>query len=213
MTRETIRTQVSEALEDSHNVHFTESDVNTQIQNAYNLVVLLSGCKITSTDVSFVSDRVYYTMSDDVSDFYRALAIFNNNTNKWLTPRSLKQIEVLDAKWEIINAEPTTFIPIGVDTIAFYPHAETATGDFKLYYSAIADTLADDSIPDFYSDLHPVLQHLAVSEHLASIFEFVKAKEQLDLALSMLEDLIERIDRKGMTDRIYQHIMHYGAMD
>lgn len=213
MTRKTIREHISEGVEDPLNIQFTESIVNAKIQDGYSLAVLLSKCRISAATINFVDDKIYYTISDSISDFYKPLAIFNNNINRWMTPAAIKQIDSYDAMWELSHAEPHIFIPVGVDTIAFYPHQLAASGSFQLYYAQQADTLTDSSSPQFYSELHMLLEDFGKGELYAEIFEFAKATASIKEFQEKLAELISKVDDKGMFDRIYQHIMHYGTMD
>ncbi len=213
MTRETIREQASLILEDENNVFFTEASMNSKIQQGYQLAVLLSGCRVTSVDIDFIDDQVYYNIPTYASDFYRALAIYNNNTNQWLVPTTLRRLETEDAKWETTYATPQRFIPIGVDTIAFWPHLSVATGSFKLYYNQLADTLTEAGEPDIHSDLHKLLESFVASEQLAEEFEFIKASSHELEATKLILDLQNRCETKGIADRIIQHLAHVNPME
>jgi hypothetical protein len=93
------------------------------------------------------------------SDMIAVLRITDSSGNK-IRPASLADLNSLDANWTSTLAQPTRYVVLGADLIAFYPQA---TVNVSVTYARAPVALAVDSdVPEIPAEYHQHLVNYAI---------------------------------------------------
>lgn len=203
MTRDEIKTRVASNLYDSGMVNFTDDTINDSIQDGYDEVSLLTQCIEKIATVSFVDQLTYYNLATLISDYYRVIAIWNNNTNRWLEPIAFGELEEFGSRWETYNGEPSHFSPVGWEYVAIYRKPSTASGNMLVFYKAFADTLAGGSTPVIPAGEGNILEYYSTQDLLDQHLEYAKAQTYWNIYSEQLREVIRDINKRSLPDRLY----------
>jgi hypothetical protein len=212
MTYNDAMTLVKSELDDA-GIFFDDADIDYSITDGYDLVALFSGCIERVASLPFVASQVYYDIPASVGDYFRAFAVFDQNSKLWLDPIPLKKLEMLDDRWEVQTGTPAFFCPLSFDTIALYPHyASAPASNFLLYYKALPPN--DVSTFALPKSSEQVLIDFAKSDLFDQALEFGKSQrcwKDFQTNLLRCRRLIEDIP---LRDRIAQMTARiYGSLD
>jgi hypothetical protein len=70
---------------------------------------------------------------------------FDLQTNRWLLPTSVRQLDAHDRRWERVTGEPQRIVTRGLRWLGLYPRLQSETGQIKQYYVALPDPFVDDT--------------------------------------------------------------------
>ena len=142
MTRDEIVVQIRNNINDAGaGTFYTAADLVDSFQDAYDDIAVISGCIQKSVTLDWVDDLSYYNFLSTVPDYFAVVAIYNNNTNRWLTPTAPKDLDNVRIDWELWEGQPAFFAPINFKYVAIAPKMLVATGNFTLVYRAMAPTV------------------------------------------------------------------------
>jgi len=128
----------------------------------------------------------YMDLSAYVENFMGVLAIFNNNTNRFLLDNlSLRDFDKIRQDWELWSGTPEHWVAINFQLVALVPfYATKPVLGFDLYYVAKAPLVNDEDVPLVDIDYQSLFENYCVADLLESNEEFTKAsffwKEYLD---------------------------------
>ena len=202
MTRDEITAVVQTSLDDLTGAFFTTDDLNDSLQDSYDLSALVSECIETYINVNFVSNLTYYNFATSLTRYLRIIAIYNNNTNRWLEATSLLGLINIDAKWETTTGEPLYFWPVDSTYVAIYPRPASATGNMLVFYKQYANTLSGSDTPQVPDENIKVLDYLSVSDLLDQIEEFKKSLDYFKLSQETLAELAKAVDKRIQPDYV-----------
>jgi len=202
MTRDEIKERVKENLYDSGMVNFDSESLDDSIQDGYDEIALLSGCVEKIATLGLVGNLTYYKVTDYVTNYFRPIAIWNNQTNRWLEPLSYKEIGELHGRWETVNGSVIAFTPIGFEYIAIFRKPATTSGTLLLFYKATADTLAGGTTPTIPSSDVNILEDYATADSLDQILEYEKSIRYFTDYQTKIKEIIRKLNSRNMSDRI-----------
>lgn len=146
MNRGQLRANIQSNLQDAGVTYYQDAEINTSIQDAYNIIAAKSFCIIKSVTLNWESYNYYDFIGLGVSDYLGTIAIFNIATNQWLRDDlSLRDYDRLRRDWETWNGQPMFWTPHSLKYVAIVPFLTAAVGTFTLWYWATAPTLGSDS--------------------------------------------------------------------
>lgn len=197
-----IKTNIGINLSDTGQIHFTNSDLQTSLQDAYDDICCLSQCIIKKVNLDWQNDLTYYDFSSlSVTDYLGCIAIYNNINNRWLQDDlNLKQFDKLRTYWEIWHGTPNWWAFSDFKRIAVVPKQEIATGTFDLYYWATAPTVVDGSTPLIATDVQKLFEQYSTADLLEQVDEFSKANIWWADYYGVLETYIERTKSLARAD-------------
>ena len=174
----TIKDNIRTNLGDAAIANFSIQDINDSCQDAYNEVVAISQCILKKTTLSFLSNTNYYDLPSLVPDFMAMTAGFNNNTNLWLLDdKTLKDFDRDRVDWELWTGQPVWWAPCNDGRkVVLVPKLTIATGNFDLYYWAVAPTIIDSESPLVPPDFESLIECYATADLLEQFEEFTKAQ-------------------------------------
>lgn len=202
MTKTEILERVRGNLYDVGMEHWTYADLTSAIQDGYDEIALFTQCIEKVDTLTLVGDLSYYKMADYFSDYYRVVAMWNNDTNRWLEPVSITELNEWHPHWEILNGQPIFFTPIGLEYVALVRKPATTTGDLLVFYSATANTLADATTPTIPTGSHNVLEDYATSILLDQNLEYTKAQRYFDDYENKIGDIVRDLNKRSIPDRL-----------
>ena len=176
MNRDEIKNRVRDNLLDEGQVHWEDFDLNTAIQDGYDEVALFTQCIEKVATLTLVSNLTYYKMIDYFSDYYRIVAIWNTDTNRWLEPIAISELNESHPRWETLIGQPAFFTPIGIDYVAITKKPLIATSTLLIFYISTANTLAGSTIPTIPISSHEVLEDYATAILLDQTLEYAKSQ-------------------------------------
>lgn len=204
LTRDQISARVRVNLNDAGITFYSADDLNDSIQDGYNEVVSISRTIETTATITFVDNLSYYNFSTLISDYLHVIAIYNNNTKKWLDYLPLKVLQEIDGKWETKIGNPKYFTVLDDSYIALFPKLGTATGDMLVVYKASANTLSAATVPTLPESFQHTLEKYSTMDLLEQAEEFTKAIEWFKEYSEQLQELEQQMNSRNTTDRIMQ---------
>lgn len=177
MTRKEIRRIIQSNLEENGFGFYSSDEINDSIQDCYNEICAKTQCLNTTVTVNFIPSNYYDFIALGVYDYLGTIAIFNNNTNVFLSDDlTLRDFDRVRLDWEVWEGQPLFWCPHSLNKIAIIPHLSSAAGNFDLYYYQQAPILVDDETEILIaSDVQTAFEHYCTADLLETANEFVKA--------------------------------------
>ena len=157
MTYGEMKSEVSRRLaEVSGRVFWSEADIATAIDAGYAEMSDQSEWNEEYFQVSLLNDRPYYDLRTVVGANVLSLrAAFDEQTNRWLIPTSVRQFDAHDRRWERVTGEPQRVFTRGLWWLGYWPRIQADSGLIKQYYTALpAPMTDDDDEPGFPEPFH-----------------------------------------------------------
>jgi len=202
MTRTDLISRIRLELEDEGISYYTSQDVNDSLQDGIDEIVSLTLPSEKVVNVNFVANKVYYNLYNSINDYLLPLAIFNNNTNRWLDFKSIKWLQERDDEWEKSNGEPEVFALLDYQWVCLYPHVTSAVGTFDLYYKFRSPRLGDSTPIEVLEFDEQILTTYVVMDLLEQAEEFTKASARADTYFRKLESIQRIVEGRSLPDRI-----------
>ncbi len=190
-----IKAAVRANLDDSGVTFYSEADLIESMEDAYAEVLFQTRCLIKSVTLDFIAGCYYDFKLLGVEDFMCVIAIFNNNTNRWLTDDvTVRDLDSYRTDWEICEAQPTLWCPLNIELNVIWPYLSTPTGNFTLYYAAKAPDITDDTVtPSIASDAQCLLEYYVTGDMLEQAEEYVKASGFFEQYNETLDEYYDRV--------------------
>lgn len=201
MTRDEILSRVRLNLDDAGVTFWSSQDASDSIQDGYDDVAVTTLCIEKTTTLTAVSGLLYYNFYRLISDYICTKAIFNGNTNQWLTPLSISGFRSYDTKWETVPGQPYLYCPVSFEYVALWPVYIGVAQNYTVLYSAQADILGATTVPQIPTQFQTILEDFVTADLLEQAEEDAKAdhywiqylKKQIQLKQYMLDRMRERI--------------------
>lgn len=208
MTCNEILNRAGDNLYDEGLVRFTETALLDSIQDGYDELALLTGAIERVTTVNFQANLNYYTMSSYISDYYRPIACWNTDNNRWLDPIPYSEFDdYFGGRWETLTGVPTLFTILGWETLVLARKKSTTSGNFLHFYKARADTLTLATTPTLPSELHHVLVDYAVGDLLDYNLEYTKSMKYFANYQEGLQKIKRQLNSRALPDRLHTLMM------
>ncbi len=199
-TRDSLAADIRNNLEDAGVTFYSADDVNDAIQDAYDDIAVMSGCIQKSATISFVSLLSYYDFRSLISDYFAVVAIYNNNSNRWMYPDTRRSFDKERSDWELMTGEPFSFCPIDSKRVCIVPRFTVATGNMTVFYRATADTLGATDTPQIHTDMTTLIEHYVTADLLDQQQEFIKADAWFQKYFKELMEYKIRVGRLALSD-------------
>ena len=209
MTTTEIIQRVKLDLDDA-GITWTDQDIYDSLQDGYDEIAFYTECIEKMVQVAFPAGKTYWNIRTDVPDYFRVFGIYDPNTRDWLTPVGLKTVRSMCIKWETVLGIPRYFIPFGFDTVAFYPHYETApTESMQLYYIAQAPDFTSSANLIIPSNCRRVAVDYVNGDLLAQTDELTKSMMYNERYMQGLERVTTELTNRTKADRFMGFIERY----
>ncbi len=188
-----IKLNVRANLDDAGVTFYSLDDIIDSIQDGYDDISFQAKNIIKKTQVSFKTSP-YYDFSL-IGDFIQTIAIFNNNTNRFLKDNlSLRDFDKFRSDWEIWSATPEFWCTADLKMNVIVPYYSTVPAQqFDLYYAAQAPTLSDADTPLIANDYQKLLEFYATADMLEQAEEYAKALPYWELYIEQLDEYKEDV--------------------
>lgn len=190
-----IKVDIRENLNDSGVTYYSAADLIESIEDAYSDVLFHTRCLIKKVTLNFIAGCYYDFKFLGVEDFMCVVAIFNNNTNRWLLDdTTVRSLDTLRDDWELTEGQPQLWCPLSFEQNVIWPYMASPIGNFDLYYAAKAANVDDDmATPLIASDAQALLEYYCTGDMLEQAEEFTKANEYFKQYFDSLEDYTSRV--------------------
>ncbi len=196
-----IKANVSLNLNDA-GIFFEPNDLAVSMQDAYDDICSKSQCILKSVTLNWQDELSYYDfVALGVPDFIGTVAIYDNNTNRFLfDDLNLKQFEAVDCDWELRHGTPQNWAALNFKFTAIMPKPATASGTFILYYWAAAPIIVDSASPLIALDAQTLLELYVTADLFEQAEEYTKAGNYWEEYFEGLEEYTQRVKRLVKSD-------------
>jgi hypothetical protein len=152
-----MKAEVSRRLaEATGRTFWSDEDIATAINLGYAELSDASEWFEQYLEIDLLEDRPYYDLRFLIGDTFLALKPgFDEQTNRWLIPSTVRQFDAHDRRWERVTGEPQRIFLRGLWWMGFFPRIQTEVGTIKAYYTALPPPLSDDTDePGFPDTFH-----------------------------------------------------------
>jgi len=190
-----IRTDIRENLNDAGITYYSAADLVESMEDGYADIFFQSRCLIKKVILSFIAGCYYDFKFLGVEDFMCVIAIFNNNTNRWLDDSvTLRGLDTIRNNWETTQGQPQLWCPVSFEQNVIWPYLASPTGTFDLYYATTAPTIDDFTLtPSIASDSQNLLEFYSTGDLLEQAEELTKANEYFKNYYNNLEEYSSRV--------------------
>lgn len=203
MTYNEIKDHIRANLNDAGVQFWSDTDLNESIEDCEAEISFLARHIIKKQTIDF-QPRAHYDFNLlGVADFLCVIAIFNNNTNRWLHDTiTLKDLDRIRDDWELWTGTPQYWVPVNWELNVIVPYMPDPTGDFVLYYAAqAAFPLSDPTqTPLIATDQQKLIELYVTGDMLEQAEEYVKAGEYFNLYYPMLMEYSDRVKNQARSD-------------
>lgn len=200
-----MRDNVRNNLADVGITFYSDDEINTELQNAYNWIVAKSLCQVKSTTLNWPNSTTYYDFTAapfSLTDYIGVHAILNNNTKWYLRDDvSRRDLDRIRRDWELWTGQPQFWCPHSLRYAIIAPYQVTAVGNFQLWYYAQAPTFTgDNDSPIIAPDTHPDLETRTTAVLLETAEEPTKAMTYWDDFYKNFDEFVERSKNQARND-------------
>jgi len=202
MTFSEIKNNIRANLDDAGVTFYSVEDLIDSVQDGYDDIAFQAKNVIKKTQLSFRTSP-YYDFSMLVEDFIQTIAIFNNNTNRFLKDNlSLRDFDKLRGDWEIWSATPEWWCTVDLKMNVIVPYYSTVpSSQFDLYYAAEAPTITDDTAtPLISTDFQKLLEWYATADLMEQAEEFSKALPFWEKYIDNMDEYKEAVQLSAKRD-------------
>lgn len=197
-----IKSAVRANLNDGGVSFYSAADLTEAMEDAYSDIFFQTRCLIKKVTLPFINRTAYDFKLMGVEDFMCVIAIFNNNTNRWLVDNlTVRDFDEIRYDWELWNAQPQFWAPLNFDISLIVPYLSDPVGTFDLYYAAKAQNISDDTqTPLIATDMQKLLEWYTSGDMLESAEEFTKAGAFFSQYNEQVEEYSERVKNLAKRD-------------
>jgi hypothetical protein len=168
MTLTELRTEVFRRLQEDQSapVFWTVAEVSAALNEGYHEISDATEWYERWVTIDLLRERPYYDLRYLLPQPVLSVgSALNEQTNRWLTPCSTRDLDSTYRKWEQTIGEPTHTLLRGLWWLRYWPYSGTEHGTVKQYYTSLPPALeaADDS-PGIPEVLHYGLVEFALAD-------------------------------------------------
>lgn len=201
MTSASVITRIKQELDDQ-GIFYTDTDIYDSLQDGYHDIALTAEC--IEKIVSFPTPTTpYYRISDQVPDYYRPFAIYDPNQKLFLTPTSVRNLDLMDDEWETRTGTVQYFVPIDFHYLAFYPtQSVSPPQEMYLFYFAQAPDFTSSNTLAIPSNCQSVIEDYVINDLLDQSLEFNKSQIHYQHYQEGVTRTTRMIQDRNLRDRI-----------
>lgn len=154
MTKGEMRAEVARRLaEVGGRVFWSDDDINTAVNDGLMELADATEFNEASLEIDLREDRPFYDLRTLVGPTFLSLKpTFDPQTNRWLIPSSVAQMDTRDRRWEYVTGEPQRIFMRGLWWLGLFPRIQAEVGSLKLYHTALPAPLDDDADEPAFPD-------------------------------------------------------------
>lgn len=180
-------------------VYFAYNDIRDALHAGYMEISDASEWCEQTLGIPILKDRQYYDLQTIIGPRFLSLKpVFDEATNRWLIPSTVRGLDTHDQRWERVTGRPVRHVMRGIKWMGVYGR-ETAAGTYlRASYTALPAPLCDDTDePGFPAAFHVGCVYYALADLFAQDAES-------PLALAAWQDYlaIETALTQWVNDRI-----------
>lgn len=167
MTFAEIKAEIVRRLaEGTERVFWSDDDIATAANLGYAEISDATEWNEQWVDLALMADRPYYDLRRLIGDDFLAIRpAFDRQTNRWLIPTVVSQLDTSDRRWERVTGEPQRIFTRGLWWLGFYPRLTSEIGQIKQYFTALPEPLEDDDDePGFPDTFHHGIVEFALTD-------------------------------------------------
>lgn len=203
MTYAEIKNHIRSNLNDAGVQFWSDVDLNESIEDCEAEISFLARHIIKKQTIAFQARAHYDFRLLGVEDFLCVIAIFNENTNRWLHDTlTVKDLDKVRDDWELWTGTPQYWAPVNFELNVIVPYMPEPTGNLILYYAAKApEPLTNPAnTPLIATDQQKLIELYVTGDMLEQAEEYVKAGEYFDLYYPMLMEYSDRVKNQARSD-------------
>jgi hypothetical protein len=180
MTKADLRAAVRRRLEAASSVFVSDDDIDDAVNDGYREISDATEWREVWRTVDLCASRPYYDVRTIFAgvEILTPLRAFQEDTNRWLAPRSPGDLDSTYLRWEQVGGQPDAMLMRGLFWLGYWPITASEAGTVKQYASALPDALDDDEDEPGFSDVyHEVLVDYALADLWPQFGEVSKALE------------------------------------
>ena len=168
MTFLELKTETFRRLQESQAtpVFWTEEDVAAALNEAYQEISDASEWYERVCNIDLLRERPYYDLRRVLPEpLLRVGSAFNLQTNRWLSPCSVRDLDGGWRRWETTVGMPDHVLIRGLWWLRYWPMSGSESGTIQQHYTAIPPALVnDDDVPGFPLTVHAGLVEFALAD-------------------------------------------------
>lgn len=199
MTKAELRANVRRRLEQASSVFVTDDDIDAAIDEGYRAISDATEWREVWRPIDLCASRPYYDLRTIFQgvEILTPLRAFHEDTNRWLTPVSARDLDAGYARWEQVVGQPDRLLTRGLFWIGYWPITSAESGTVKQYATALPDALEDDDEPGFSSVFHEALEDYALADLWPPLGEVTKALTAWDTYAALEAALAAEVRNRG----------------
>jgi amino acid transporter len=180
-------------------VYWTDAEIGAALNAGYMEASDATEWHEGHVSIALTSNRIYYDLRSCIGESFLAVRpSFDPQTNRWLIPSAVREMDARDRRWEMSTGEPQRFFTRGLWWLGLWPSIQTETGVWKQYYASLPDPLVDDDDqPGFPGPWHMIVVNFAMTELWAMDGETAFALAEWKLYLDGEGELQQWVDKRG----------------
>jgi hypothetical protein len=199
-----MQTEVQRRLEETvAGVFWLLAQQKEALNDAYADISDVTEWAETSETESLTTSNNYDLSSISANTILTVHGVFNTQTNRWLTPASVREWDRRNGLWEDETGEPDEFGIAGLWWLRVKPRKASAAGTMVIHYTYVPAALsADGDTPAFPAEFHPGLVAYACYDLLCQERETDKALKFYAEYLGHREGLKRYVQNRASYDRV-----------
>lgn len=167
MTKGDLKAETARRLaEVNGRVFFTDVEIDAAVELGYQEISDETEWCEANQDIALLTDQWYYDLWTILGPgFLCPRPAFNRDTNRWLIPSTVRQLDAHDRRWERVVGTPQRFFTRSLRWLGYYPRVQVDVGTIKQYFIKLPDPLGtDDAVPGFPATFHYGIVNFALTD-------------------------------------------------
>jgi hypothetical protein len=168
MTKAELRDETKRRLAEAQpSVFWSDADVDAAVALGYQELSDASEWNELWIDITLLQDRPYYDLRYVIPDTLLSIKpCFDRNTNRWLIPSTVRELDMNDRRWERATDRPQRIFLRGLYWLGLFPRIQSdGSKDLKQYYTALPPPLVDEwDEPGFPDTFHMTIVDFAETD-------------------------------------------------
>lgn len=208
MTFEDLKAVVFRRLNESASspVFWTEDDVEDALNAGYMELSDQTEWHEETRTLDLLNDRPYYDARTVFGETFLAVGrLFDETTNRWLIPSSVRELDGAYARWEQVTGEAVRVITRGLWWIGLWPRTQTESGTVRVDIVTLPEPFADeDEEPGFPDAFHDGPIEWALADLWAQDGEATRALAAWDRYLAIETALQAWVNDRTISPRVHR---------
>lgn len=204
-----LKLEVTRRLDESSSspVFWTQAQIGESINKGLREIADATEYYETSDTIALTAATYAYDLTDSTWSFSPTIlsvrACHNDQTNRWMRPTTVKEMDRKYAKWETQVGEPDQYMLRGLWWLEFDLAVSSTAGTVTVYYTALPTDLSSGSdTPGFPQEYHLALVDYALYDCLCQEGENTKSLYYYGRYKEREEGLRRYVQQRLIHDRV-----------